>query len=121
MNWGPYPLLLIPVVVATSLSAVGMSMLVAGVSRNETQVAVYGTLLVLVLAGISGSLMPRDLMPEQMKQVSLLTPHAWALDAYSQLLANPEPQIEVVWIACGVLTLFGLGFTLLAWWLMKLD
>lgn len=121
MNWGPYPLMLIPVVIATSFSAVGMAMLVAGLSKNETQVAVYGTLLVLVLAGVSGSLMPRDLMPEQMKQASLLTPHAWALDAYSQLLANPEPQLGMVWTACGMLTLFGIGFTLLAWWLMKLD
>ena len=45
-------------------------------SRTETQVAVYGTLLVLVLAGVSGSMMPREMMPEQMRQLSLVTPHA---------------------------------------------
>jgi len=43
-----------------------------------------------VLAGVSGCLMPRDLMPERMKQISLVTPHAWALDAYSQLLLSPR-------------------------------
>ena len=70
----------------------GLAMLVAAVARTETQVAVYGTLLVLVLAGLSGCLMrDRDLMPEQMQTVSLVTPHAWALDAYRQLLANPAP------------------------------
>ena len=121
MNWGPMPFLLIPVVVTTSFSAVGLSMLVAGTARTETQVAVYGTLLVLVLAGISGSMMPRDLMPDQMRKVSLLTPHAWALDAYSQLLANPEPQVGLVWLACGMLTLFGIAFTMLAWLRLKLD
>jgi ABC-2 type transport system permease protein len=82
---------------------------------------VYGTLLVLVLAGVSGSLMPRDLMPDQMKRASLFTPHAWALDAYSQLLANPEPQVGLVWMACGVLSLFGVAFTLIAWLRMRLD
>jgi ABC-type Na+ efflux pump permease subunit len=121
MSWGPMPWLLIPVVVATSFAAVGLSMLVASVARNEAQVAVYGTLVVLLLAGISGSLMPRDLMPDTMRKISLATPHAWALDAYSQLLANPEPQAGVVLIACGVLMLFGLAFTLLAWRWMKLD
>jgi ABC-type transport system involved in cytochrome c biogenesis permease component len=100
MNWGAMPGLLIPVVVCTSLAAVGLSVLVAGVSRTETQVAVYGTLLVLVLAGVSGSLMPRDLMPEEMRQFSKATPHAWALEAYGQLLANPEPQVDLVWQSC---------------------
>jgi ABC-type transport system involved in multi-copper enzyme maturation permease subunit len=121
MSWGPYPFLLIPVVISTSLAAVGLSILVASTARTETQVAVYGTLLVLVLAGVSGSLMPRDLMPDQMKRASLFTPHAWALDAYSQLLANPEPQVGLVWMACGVLSLFGVAFTLIAWLRMRLD
>ena len=60
------------------LAATGLAMLVASVARTETQVAIYGTLLVLVLAGVSGCLMPRDLMPEEMRRASLVTPHAWA-------------------------------------------
>src|SRR5207248_3755961 len=67
MTWGSRPELLVPVVVCTSVAAVGLAILVASVARTETQVAVYGTLLVLVLGGVSGSLMPRDLMPEKMK------------------------------------------------------
>ena len=63
----------------------------------------------------------RNLMPDQMKQISLATPHAWALDAYSQLLVNPEPQLSLVWLSCGVLTLFGIAFMLVAWRRMKLD
>jgi len=121
MNWGPQPLLLIPVVVCTSLAAVGLSVLVAGVARTETQVAVYGTLLVLVLAGVSGSLMPRDMMPEEMREFSKVTPHAWALEAYSQLLANPEPQVDLVWQSCAALLGFAVLFFVLAWWRMRLD
>jgi ABC-type transport system involved in cytochrome c biogenesis permease component len=123
MSWGAEPWLLVPVVLSTSLAAVGMAMLVAGVARTETQVAVYGTLLVLVLAGVSGSLMPRDLMPEAMREFSRITPHAWALDAYEQVLHPDGAAISrfVVWQACGVLTAFGLGFLLLAWWRMRLD
>lgn len=121
MSWGSEPLWLLAVAACTSFAAVGLAMLVASVARSETQVAVYGTLLVLVLGGLSGSLMPRDLMPESMKRISLATPHAWALDAYSQLLGNPQPDAAAVGTACAVLLGFGLGFLLLAWWRLNLE
>jgi ABC-type Na+ efflux pump permease subunit len=121
MNWGKDPLVLLPVVVSTSFAAVGLAMLVASISRTETQVAVYGTLLVLVLGGVSGSLMPRDLMPESMKHASLVTPHAWALDAYSQLLVNPQPDLGVVTTSCLVLLCFGAAFLVIAWWRLDLE
>jgi ABC-2 type transport system permease protein len=121
MTWGARPELLLPLVACTSFAAVGLSVLVASVARTETQVAVYGTLVVLVLGGVSGSLMPRDLMPEQMKTASLVTPHAWALDAYAQLLASPTPDVSAVLTSCAALLGFGALFTLIAWWRMDLD
>ncbi|MBM3980739.1 MAG: ABC transporter permease [Planctomycetes bacterium] len=121
MTWGSRPELLLPLVACTSFAAVGLSVLVASVARTETQVAVYGTLVVLVLGGVSGSLMPRDLMPEQMKTISLVTPHAWALDAYAQLLASPTPDVSAVLVSCAALATFGAVFTLLAWWRMDLE
>jgi ABC-type transport system involved in multi-copper enzyme maturation permease subunit len=127
MSWGPQPWWLLLVAATTSLAAMGLALLVASLARTESQVAVYGTLLVLVLAGVSGSMMERDKMPEAMKQVSRLTPHAWALDAYAQLLQRPEPgqeaepNLKIVGTSCLVLTGFGLGFISLAWWVLKLE
>ena len=121
MKWGPDPLWLLAVAASTSLAAMGLAMLIAGLAKTEAQVAIYGSLLVLVLAGISGSLMPRDLMPENVRQISYFTPHAWALDAYSQLLINPAPELALVASSCAVLAGFGVGFLALAWWLVRLD
>jgi hypothetical protein len=122
MSWGARPGWLVPVVLATSMAATGMALLVACLARTEAQVAVYGTLLVLVLAGISGCLMgDPELMPEQMKQLSRFTPHAWALDAYAQLLLTKNPNLPLVAQACGVLAAFGGGFSLVAWYVLKLD
>ena len=123
MSWGPEPWWLLPVVFSTSLSAMGMALLVAAIARTEAQVAIYGTLLVLVLAGISGCLMgDREMMPENMQQLSLITPHAWALIAYRQLLANAgPPNLALVGQSCLVLTGFGLGFIFLAWCFLRLD
>jgi ABC-type Na+ efflux pump permease subunit len=122
MDWGQQPWWFIPVVLSTSVAAMGMGVLVAAVAKSEAQVAIYGSLLVLVLAGLSGALMGnRALMPPAMQQISRITPLAWSLDAYLQLIANPTPDILLVAKACGVLALFGGVFLILAWIFMRLD
>jgi ABC-type multidrug transport system permease subunit len=123
MSWGPEPLWLVAVVLTTSLSAMGLALIVAALAKTESQVAVYGTLLVLALAGLSGCLMgDRELMPETMRRVSLITPHAWALDAYRQLLGNPAgPNLAIVMQSCAALTAFGVVFVLLGWRLLRLE
>jgi hypothetical protein len=91
-------------------------------ARTETQVAIYGTLVVLVLAGLSGALMgDSSLMPEGMQQIRRFTPHAWALDAYRQLLIAPEPNLEIVAQSCVVLAGFGVGALAVAWWVLRLE
>jgi ABC-type Na+ efflux pump permease subunit len=123
MSWGDHPAWLLLVVFTTSLSAMGLALLVASVARSEAQVAIYGTLLVLVLAGISGCLMgDRELMPENMQQFSLITPQAWALIAYKQLLANPgATNLTIVAQSCAALAGFGFVFLFLAWCFLRLD
>lgn len=122
MNWGTQPVWLIAVVLATSFAAMGMALWVAALAQTETQVAIYGTLLVLVLAFLSGCLIgDRSLMPETMQTVSRVAPHAWALDAYRQLLTNPAPDLAMVGQACGVLIGFGVGFLAMAWMSLKWD
>lgn len=121
MSWGERPEWMLAVIVSTSIAATGLSLLIASLAKTETQVAVYGTLTVLVLAGIGGSMMPRELMPETMRMVSHITPHAWALDAYQQLLINPEPNINIVSTACLVLVGVGVSCLTAAWKMMRLD
>lgn len=121
MSWGEHPQYLLLVIVATAIATTGMALLLATLAKTETQVMIFGSMIVLAMAGISGCLMPRELMPDQMKQISRITPHAWALDAYTQLLLNPDPNLAMVLTACAALTGFGVGFLLLAILLLRLD
>ena len=62
------------------------------------------------------------MMPETVRQLSLVTPHAWALMAYKQLLANPaNPNLLLVGESCAVLAGFGVVFVLASWWTLRLD
>jgi ABC-type Na+ efflux pump permease subunit len=131
MRWGPdtWPVgqqiaWLLAVAAATSLSAVGLAMLVASLARTEAQVALFGAIPVLVLALIGGCVLPREMMPENTQAFTLLTPHGWALDAYRELLVSDpqaEPNLDLVTRACLSLTAFGAGFTALAWGCLKLE
>ena len=117
MSWGPEPVLAAAGRVLHVALGDGAGVAGRGAGAHRAQVAIYGTLLVLVLAGLSGCLMgDRELMPENMQRLSLITPHAWALVAYKQLLANAaEPNVALILQSCAVLAGFGLVFTVLAW------
>jgi ABC-2 type transport system permease protein len=116
MSWGPDPWLLLPVIVCTSLAATSLGLMVATFVRTEAQVSAYGNFLVLTLAGISGCMMPRTWQPELMQQVGLVTPHAWALIAYEQILSRDLPELSVIWQSCEILLAFAGGFFAVGWW-----
>jgi ABC-2 type transport system permease protein len=116
MSWGPEPWLLLPVMACTSLAATSLGLMVATLVRTEAQVSAYGNFLVLTLAGISGCMMPRTWQPELMQQVGLVTPHAWALIAYEQILSRDKPELSVIWQSCEILLAFAAGFFAIGWW-----
>lgn len=118
MSWGTHPWLLIPVMICTSIAATALGLLVATSVRTDSQVSAYGNFLVLTMAGISGCLMPRVWQPDLMKKIGLVTPHAWSLIAYGQLLDPdlPDPDMTVLWECCGMLLAFAAAYFLFGWW-----
>lgn len=116
MGWGTNPWLLIPVIACTSLAATSLGLLVATVVRNDSQVSVYSNFLVIVMAGISGCFMPRAWLPPLMQDISLATPHAWALTAYDQILNRTHPNPSRVAECCAALAGFAVVYFALGWW-----
>lgn len=115
MSWGPSPWLLIPVIAATSVAATGLGLLISTIVRSDAQVTSVATLVILAMAGISGCFMPRDWLPDAMRQISLATPHAWSLIAYDQILNTSRPDMDEVWQSCGLLVGFGVAYFALGW------
>ncbi len=107
MSWGERPWLLAPIIVCTSIAATSLSLLVATSVRTDAQVSSYSNLIVISLAGIGGCFVPREWMPDVMRHISLITPHAWSLNAYLEALTNPQPDLSVIVKSCLLL----LGFS----------
>lgn len=113
MSWGTAPWLLIPVILCTSLAATTLGLLVATLVRSDSQVSAYATSLVIIMAGISGCFMPREWLPDIMLKISLITPHAWSLMAYEQLLVRQHIEMNVVRECCLMLLTYSAIYFLL--------
>jgi len=115
MSWGTEPWMLLPVIASTSLAATALGLMVATFIRTDSQVSAYGNSLVILLAGISGCFMPRRWLPEVMQNISLATPHAWALIAYDEILSHAHVMRAEVAKCCLALLGFSLLFFLVGW------
>ncbi|MBI1309881.1 ABC transporter permease subunit [bacterium] len=116
MSWGHSPWLLMPILLCTSLAATGLGLLVSTSVRTDSQVSAYANFLVITLAGISGCFMPRDWLPETMQSISLAVPHAWALIAFREALADRTPDVAIIGQSCLALTGFAAVFLTVGCW-----
>ncbi len=77
--------------VATAFAVAAFGMLLASLSRTRAQQSAIGTLLILTMSAMGGSMFPRFLMPETMRKVGLVTPNAWAIDGFTKVFWRDEP------------------------------
>jgi ABC-2 type transport system permease protein len=97
---------------AAAVCAGGLALALVAVCRTREQAQMLSTFVILILAAIGGSMVPRFLMPPWLQELGWFTPHAWVIDAYQGLLWRDEGVGELykAWL---VMALFGgVGFAL---------
>ncbi len=108
--WGD-PLGATSVMLAFSMVAAGVAMLIGAVANNAEQASSIGVFAGLGVAAIGGSMVPPEIFPEPMATISWFTPHRWALDGFRELIVGGDvvailPQLGVLFaIAAVVLAL----------------
>jgi ABC-2 type transport system permease protein len=114
VNWGD-PLGAIAILVLFALVGSGAAMLSGSLFRNEQQAGGIGVLLGLGLAAIGGAMAPIEVFPPAMKTAALFTPHAWAVDAFAELVRRDGGFLDIL-PQLGVLAAFAAVFMGLATW-----
>ena len=71
---------------ATSLLAVSYALLIAHIAQTTEQATITAGVCNIIMAAIGGIMVPRFLMPSFMQDLSNLSPMAWGLDGYLDLL-----------------------------------
>ena len=112
VSWGN-PLAASVLVVVWAAVGTGAGMLSGALFKTPEQATAIGPALGIALAMLGGCMWPLSIVTSAMRQIGHATPHAWAVDAWTALLARHgtissiAPQLLVL---CG----FALGLLLLA-------
>jgi ABC-2 type transport system permease protein len=120
MSLGHSPAGLVVVSLAAAAAATGLGVLVAALARTEAQVGGLTVLLLLSLSALGGCFVPRFVMPSWLRMVGLVTPHAWALDAYQDLLVRGYNFVEVL-PKVGVLGAFAVVLFAIGVWRFRFE
>ncbi len=93
----------LPALAAASLiwafAASALGLLFATACRTRKQMEGLSTLVILVMSAVGGAWFPREILPEWFQTAGLVTPVAWAMDAFHGIL----------WYGKGVLSTPDLG------------
>jgi ABC-2 type transport system permease protein len=104
---------------ALSLAAIGWSLFIAVVVRTAQQASVIGGTSNMVMAAIGGIMVPKFVMPSELRFLSQFSPMNWGLEAFHELILY---QSTVAGIAHQLIYLCSFGlicFTLAAILLYK--
>jgi ABC-2 type transport system permease protein len=115
VNWGQSPLALIAVSLAFALATVGLGLLIATFvkSRGQANSVVIG--LAMGLSALGGAWYPLEITPPIYRQIVKILPSTWAMQAYTDLLAQNAGFQEVL-PAIVVLLLFAAVFIIVGTW-----
>lgn len=117
VNWGD-PLGAILILIALAGVGAGAGMLLGSTFSNEQQAAGVGVMVSLGLAALGGAMFPLDLFPATMQRIAHVTPHAWALDGYAELVRRGGNTLDIL-PELGVLVAYAVVLLALAAWRLR--
>ncbi|MEO1617009.1 MAG: ABC transporter permease [Planctomycetota bacterium] len=97
----------------TSGAAAAFGLFLATLCKTRGQLNGLSVILILTMSALGGSMVPRYVMSERMKEMGLWTFNAWALDGYNKVFWRDLP-VEALGPQLGVLMVAGVGFLLVA-------
>jgi ABC-2 type transport system permease protein len=100
------------------LASSGAGLLVGAIARTPEQATSLGPPLGIALAMIGGCLWPLEIVPRAMQIVARATPHAWAMDAFIDVMGDGAGPADIV-APLGVLALFAAGLLTVGAWRLR--
>jgi len=98
---------------ATSIAALGYALFIAVVAKTTEQATIIGGAGNIVLAAIGGIMVPRFVMPDTMQALTNLSPLAWGLEGFLDVLLRGGALSSVLGESAALAAL-GVGLLVLA-------
>jgi ABC-2 type transport system permease protein len=114
------PLGILLVMVTLALWAASLGLLIGTFARTEEQVIIYSLIPMFVLSGLGGAWMPLEFTPEAFQTVGHLTPTAWAIDGFENVIVRGL-GLDSVLLPAGILLAYAIVFFAIAVWRFKFE
>jgi ABC-2 type transport system permease protein len=79
---------LAPIALAAALAAAGYGLMVGTLARSYEQASMFGAVSVVIAAALGGIMIPVYVMPRYMQEFSRVSPLAWGLNAFQDVLVR---------------------------------
>jgi ABC-2 type transport system permease protein len=106
--------------VVVALCSTSLGVLIAALARSEAQISGLASLVLWVAGAVAGAFIPQFLMGDFLNAIGRLTPHYWAISAYSDIIVRGE-NLAGVGMQLGLLALFTLGFFAIGVWRFRFE
>jgi ABC-2 type transport system permease protein len=114
------PVALLAMMLATALCTAGIGLLIGVLAKTDDQVAMFSVIPTLLMAGLGGAWMPLEFTSEAFQFVGHLTPVAWAIEGFENLVVRGM-GLNSMLLPAGVLAAFGAVLFCLAVWRFKFE
>jgi ABC-2 type transport system permease protein len=98
--------------VMSALAAIGFGLLVGTWATSQAQASTFGSLMVVILSILGGVFIPVYLMPDSIKDVSIISPLRWGIDSFIDLFVRNEGFISVFSNIAKLFSFFMIALTL---------
>jgi ABC-2 type transport system permease protein len=119
VNWGD-PLGALLLLITFAAVGAGAGMLMGAVFSNDAQATGVGIVVSLGLAALGGCMLPVELFSPAMQKVAHLTPHAWALDGFAELVRRNGTVVDIL-PQLAILSAYAIVLLLLASWRLRIT
>ena len=119
VSWGDLPTAIVVLALFAAVAA-GAAMLIGAIMQNDEQAAGVTVLAGLALGALGGAMFPLELYNSTMNNVAHLTPHAWAIDAFTDMGRHGATLVDVL-PEVGVLGAMALLLIALASWRLRVT
>lgn len=96
LQLGPSYAGLLLISISASLAAVCYALLVAQLANTVEQATIFSGVCNIIMAAIGGVMVPRFMMPPTMQELSELSPMAWGLDGFFDILLRNGNAVDVL-------------------------
>ena len=115
------PLGILLLAVTMGLWVASLGLLIGVVAKEEQQVILYSMVAMFLFSALGGAWFPLETSGGAFAAISKIMPSAWAMNGFQNILIRGL-GLESVWMAVGMLSLYAVGFFLLAVWrFRKMD